>query len=94
MKLILPQLNKTLEGTPEETLFHILRRHDIPVASSCLGDGICGKCRVTVIGDMKGLSAPTQLEQKLIAKYQLSAEQRISCQCRGLADISLRTTYW
>ncbi len=94
MKVELPQLNKTLEGAPEETLFQILRRHDIPVASSCLGDGICGKCRVTVVNDMTTLSKPTVLEEKLIAKYQLSPEQRISCQCSALGDVTLRTTYW
>ena len=94
MKLTLPQLNKVLEASADETLFTTLRRHDIPVASSCLGDGICGKCRVTVQESSALVSPPTILESKLIEKYQLRPNQRISCQCYPLADLSLSTTYW
>jgi ferredoxin, 2Fe-2S len=94
MKLHLPQLNKSLEGSPSETIFQTLRHHDIPVASSCLGDGVCGKCRVSISAGLENLSPMEPLEKKLMDKYGLSDQQRISCQCRALGDITITTTYW
>jgi 2Fe-2S ferredoxin len=94
MKLHLPQLNKSLEGSPSETVFQTLRKHDIPVASSCLGDGVCGKCRLTVAQGLENVSPIEPLEQKLIDKYSLSPQQRISCQCYPLGDLTITSTYW
>lgn len=94
MKLVLPQLNKSLEGSPTETVFQTLRKHDIPVASSCLGDGVCGKCRLTISEGLENVSAVEPLEQKLIDKYQLSPQQRISCQCFAKGDLTITSTYW
>jgi ferredoxin, 2Fe-2S len=94
MKLVLPQLNKSLDGSTTETVFQTLRKHDIPVASSCLGDGVCGKCKLTVVQGLENLSPIEPLEQKLIDKYSLSPQQRISCQCHATGDVTLTSTYW
>ena len=94
MKLTLPQLNKTLVALEDETVFQVLRRHDIPIASSCLGDGVCGKCRIEITEGQQNVSEISALEQKLIDKYHLSEQQRISCQCSPCGDITVRTTYW
>ncbi len=94
MKISLPQLNKTLEGNPEESLFQILRKNDIPVASSCLGDGVCGKCRLKIEAGIENLSPVEPLEAKLIEKYQLLPSQRISCQCSVHGDVTVTSSYW
>lgn len=94
MKLLLPQLNKSLVGSSTETVFQTLRKHDIPVASSCLGDGVCGKCRLTIVQGLENLSTVETLEQKLIDKYQLSPQQRICCQSFPTGDVTLTSTYW
>ena len=94
MKIHLPQLNKTIAGNKIDTLFQILRANDIPVASSCLGDGVCGKCRLTVTAGSEFLSPVEPLEKKLSEKYQLSENQRISCQCSISGDVVVTSTYW
>lgn len=94
MKISLPQLHKTLEVHGEESLFQILRKNDIPVASSCLGDGVCGKCRLQIIKGAENLSPIDPLEKKLIEKYQLPSDQRISCQCTVRGDMTVASTYW
>lgn len=94
MKISAPQLNKTIDANKTDSLFTLLRQHDIPVASSCLGDGVCGKCRLTIQEGLEHLSAIEPLEQKLIEKYQLNPQQRISCQCFLTGDVVITSSYW
>jgi ferredoxin, 2Fe-2S len=94
MKVSIPQLNKVLSAQAGDNLFKVLRAADIPVASSCLGDGICGKCRLTITQGPENLSEILPLEQKLIDKYQLAPKQRISCQSQIFGDIEVTSTYW
>jgi uncharacterized 2Fe-2S/4Fe-4S cluster protein (DUF4445 family) len=35
-----------IQSDLNQSLMDYLRRHGIPVASSCLGEGVCGKCAV------------------------------------------------
>lgn len=77
-----------------ESLMKALLAHQVPVASSCNGDGICGKCKVEVIAGMENLTPPTEAEQMLKNKFRLDSHTRISCQCKAYGDVSLRTTYW
>jgi 2Fe-2S ferredoxin len=94
MELKLPQLNKTLSCDKGENLFRALRERGIPLASSCKGDGVCGKCVVSVVEGAAHLTPPTDLERKLMEKYHYAEPQRISCQCDVQGDVELKTTYW
>ena len=94
MTIRVPQLNKTLRCEEGENLFRTLREQGLPIASSCKGEGVCGKCVVSINKGTENLSPPTELELKLHATYKYSLPQRISCQCRVLGDIEIKTTYW
>jgi len=94
MTIRLPQLSKTLSANKGDNLFQTLRAQGVPVASSCKGDGVCGKCVVSVVAGAENLSPVTELESRLFEKYQYSPPQRISCQCTIQGDVELRTTYW
>lgn len=47
---------------PTENLLFFLMRHNVPVASSCAGDGVCKKCALSsgelacklVVGELEG----------------------------------------
>lgn len=66
----------------------------VPVASSCLGDGICGKCRLRVQAEVGACSAATDKEKLLIARDKLGPEWRISCQVTVYADLVVDASYW
>ena len=51
-KIHLPQKNLILEVHAGANLMKTLLDAGIPVASSCLGDGICGKCRLMTEGEV------------------------------------------
>lgn len=65
-----------------------------PVASSCNGDGICGKCRVIIVSGAENLSAINAREEILRTRLKIPTEYRISCQTQVLGDIQIDTLYW
>jgi len=75
-------------------LMEELLRANLPVASSCHGDGICGKCRIKIIEGAENLSKIGSLEQLLRDRLRVPPEFRISCQTQVLGDITIDTTYW
>ncbi len=85
---------KTIDVSPEESLFVALRRHRIPIASSCDGDGVCAKCRITVLAGGESMSTPTPVELALIGSDALSRDERLACQTYAAGDGTITTTYW
>ena len=66
----------------------------IPVASSCLGKGVCSKCRIIIVDGAKHLSPETPLEVEIRSRNKISEGSRISCQTRILGDVVIDTPYW
>lgn len=69
----------------------------LPVASSCLGEGICSKCAVR----LKHLNqthhnqtAHSELEKTTLLRNKLDLTYRLSCQVFVDQDISVETSYW
>lgn len=65
-----------------------------PVASSCHGDGVCAKCKITVVSGGDNLSKENPTEEFLREKHKLSDNVRISCQVEVNGDIVVDATYW
>ena len=76
------------------TLMQILLGHDIPVASSCLGEGICGKCAVTIARSTGTLSPCDENEKKSTRAKQMLPKSRLSCQIVDFQEIWIDANYW
>lgn len=90
-------LRKTARVIPVElgaNLMRALLAAGIPVASSCNGDGICAKCRVTVSHGSRNLSPETESEKKLRETHHIPAPERLACQTTVLGDVVVDTSYW
>jgi 2Fe-2S ferredoxin len=83
-----------LEVRTGANLMRALLDGGLPVASSCGGEGICGKCRIQILSGGENLTRPTPLESKRAEKDMLASDERISCQTRIRGDIRVDTTYW
>lgn len=92
-KLQLPQLKRVLNINPDLSLMDNLLTNDVPVASSCAGDGICGKCRMRVF-TTETLPQKSTLETKTLKNNGGMKDERLSCQLKILTDASVETTYW
>lgn len=76
-------------------LMRALLDANVPVASSCHGDGVCAKCVVKVSLGLEKLQPPNETEIFLQEKYSLKNDQRISCQVMvENHDLTVDTTYW
>jgi 2Fe-2S ferredoxin len=66
----------------------------IPVASSCLGKGVCSKCRLVITSNPENLSQETPAEADLRKRNHISEDSRISCQALVLGDVEVDASYW
>jgi 2Fe-2S ferredoxin len=88
-----PQLNRVIDLDPQKSVMANLLDHGIQVASSCGGDGICGKCRMR-IDSQAPLPVASALERRTLEKNGGEPGQRLSCQLFLKAKAMAETTYW
>jgi 2Fe-2S ferredoxin len=72
----------------------ILLQHQVPVASSCGGEGVCAKCQIEVVSGKENLSPVTEIEQLAKNKFGWKSQYRMSCQAYVLGDCTVTTPYW
>lgn len=75
-------------------LMESLLKAGLPVASSCHGDGICGKCRIQIVGGAENLTKINEIERLVRDRLKVQPEYRISCQTRVMGDVLIDTSYW
>ncbi len=75
-------------------LMQALLSAEIPVASSCRGEGICQKCRLKVTKNMQNLSIENDREVSLRLQHGIPLDERVSCQITVLGDITIDAPYW
>jgi 2Fe-2S ferredoxin len=83
-----------LQVAPGTNLMKALLDADLPVASSCDGDGVCAKCRIQILAGAENLSAPNDTEEFLKESKNVEKGVRISCQVQVLGDITVHASYW
>jgi len=91
------------QADTSKTLMKNLLDQNIPVASSCHGDGVCSKCRIKVVTDSQKILMPeSDLENQLKEKNKISKDHRISCLCffdqkqssQKDCEVIIDTSYW
>ena len=93
-RISIPQLKKEIIVPQGSFLMKALLAENIPVASSCGGDGVCGKCRLEISRGSENLSPATAEEEFLKQKLKIDGKLRISCLTQVQGDIEVRTGYW
>ena len=83
-----------LDVSVAANLMESLLAAGLPVASSCGGDGVCGKCRIEIVEGKEHLSAETELEKFLRERHSVPKGSRVSCQTEVLGDITVNASYW
>lgn len=83
-----------IEVASGTNLMKALLDADLPVASSCDGDGVCAKCKILIIEGSGNLTEENETEIFLKETNNISASARISCQTEVLGDIVIDATYW
>lgn len=90
-KIHLPQKNLALEAEKGENLMFFLKANNIPVASSCTAEGICGKCRLKITGKLPEIG---KLELETLQRNNIKPELRLSCLVIVEEDLTVEAGYW
>ncbi len=75
-----------IEYSPGESILESLRRHGMGIESPCDGKGLCGKCRIRVLGYGGPL---TEEEQRFLSREDTDRGVRLACLCRPEGDIEV-----
>lgn len=84
---------RSFEVPVGSNLMKSLQESGVPVASSCGGEGVCAKCRLSVESGSE-IDLPNETEQFLMQKFKFDSSMRISCQLKVTADLTLSASYW
>ena len=93
-RVTLLALGLTLDAELGARLLDVTRAAGVPHASSCGGVGVCGACRVTVLGAAGGLSAPCAFERAQLVRLRAEPGERVACLARVLGDVTVTAAYW
>ena len=86
---------KSIPSNSNVSLMDQLLAAGIPVASSCKGDGICGKCKVAVLDGFSNINKESDLEKACHEKQGLKPNERLSCQIfLSTGEVKIDTPYW
>ena len=85
---------RVVHVTPGSTLLEAVRRADLPVASACGADGLCGRCGLRVHGAGQGLSAEHPAETRAKRRNRIDPRLRLACRARVRGDMEVSAPYW
>ncbi|MEN1762238.1 ASKHA domain-containing protein [Anoxynatronum sibiricum] len=86
-KIFIKEQHKEVAYSPGENLLEILVANDIFVDNPCNGKGLCGKCKVKVLGENPTFISET--EKKLLKKNEVDSGVRLSCLVIPREDIAI-----
>ena len=82
---------ETLEGS---NLMECLQKSGRPVASSCLGEAVCGKCLMRIVSLEGETPDFNELEKLWRRRNNPKNNERLSCQFFVEGDIKVDVDYW
>ena len=86
-KITVQPAGKSYEYTVGKTFLEILLAEKIFVDNPCNGKGVCGKCRVKILGG--NIPEACETERKLLKSEELEAGIRLSCLVRPEDDLEI-----
>jgi len=70
-----------------------LRRHKIPIGSSCSGVGVCAACAVR-LEPASATETASEFEQKSLQTHEKPLTMRLACLCRAYGDVTVSHDAW
>jgi len=93
IKIVFQPIGTRVEVSAGSTVLEAGREAGLILAANCGGNGLCGRCRVTVLGE--NIPAPTGAECRALSKEEIETGQRLACRAHlnGNAAVHIpRTT--
>lgn len=88
-KIIIDNLNETVEALPGRSLLISLLNADQPIHTVCGGKAACGCCRIRIIAGGGKLSPVNQYEKARLGAEMIKEGYRLACQTYALRDVAI-----
>tara|TARA_B100001248_G_scaffold261706_1_gene253767 strand:+ start:7563 stop:7850 length:288 start_codon:yes stop_codon:yes gene_type:complete len=85
---------ESIEVEAGTNLMQALTKAGVPVASSCKGKLVCGKCYIEVVEGSYNLSSASEEERDFMDLKDIPSGCRMACACQIEGDVCLDTPYW
>lgn len=90
-KHFLHGLERIVEVPAEQDLWSGLRQAGVPIASACEGEGICGRCALSMEGPVPEAS---EAERRCLIQQGVAPGLRLACCVRSPGPLRLHAPYW
>ena len=88
-KIIIDNLNVTVEALPGRSLLISLLNADQPIHTVCGGKAACGCCRIRILKGGTKLSPVNQYERVRLGAEIVQNGWRLACQTHALRDVTI-----
>ena len=78
-------------GTP---LIDAVRKAGMPIARSCGGEGLCGRCGVQILEGSAAVAAEAPDEARAKERNRVDPDLRLACRVHVRADLVVAAPYW
>ena len=75
-------------------LIDAVRSANLPIASACRSDGLCGRCGVAILAAAREIGAETPDETRTKQRNRIDPHLRLACRIRVCADLAVAAPYW
>jgi len=75
-------------------LIDAVRSADLPIASACRADGLCGRCGIAILAGEGEVALETPEESRAKQRNRIDPRLRLACRIRVCADVSVAAPYW
>ncbi len=75
-------------------LIDAVRGANLPIASACRADGLCGRCGVAILAGQGELDPETSEESRSKQRNRIDPRLRLACRIHVRADLSVTAPYW
>lgn len=91
-KVCFPPGNSVIDVPSGTRLIEAIRRANLPIASSCGDELVCGKCGVRILEGQVTREAAIERDAK--ARNRVPSDQRLACVIRVHRDLVVTADYW
>jgi ferredoxin len=75
-------------------LIDAVRDADLPIASACRADGLCGRCGVAILAGANEIDPETAEESRAKQRNRIDPGLRLACRIRVRTDLAVAAPYW
>ena len=94
VRVSFPTQDRSVNVPSGTLLIDAVRSAELPIASACRGDWLCGRCGVAIVAGLEQVDAEAPDELLCKQRNRIDPRLRLACRIGVRADLSVTAPYW